>query len=164
MADNLAQFWKNKTISRNCCHFSCSSTVTPSRRCFETCSIGVVSKFRFKESCCFWCFCLVAINMHFVLAGFSAIRFLQHHPDISFKLCCKSLRISSIFPLAVLRVPSSANKSHCIDRRVRYIGRSLIKMQNKRGPRIDPWSTPLVRDVSWEYVPFTSTRCRRPCR
>ena len=53
------------------CHFSCSSTVTPSRRCFETCSIGVVSKFRFKGSCCFWCFCLVDINMHFVLVGFS---------------------------------------------------------------------------------------------
>ena len=33
------------------CHFSCSSTVTPSRRCFETCSIGVVSNFRFKGSC-----------------------------------------------------------------------------------------------------------------
>ena len=30
------------------CHFSYSSTVTPSRRCFETCSIGVVSNFRFK--------------------------------------------------------------------------------------------------------------------
>ena len=31
------------------CLFSCSSTVTPRRRCFETCFIGVVSKFRFKE-------------------------------------------------------------------------------------------------------------------
>ena len=28
------------------CHFSCSSAVTPSRRCFEACSVGVVSKFR----------------------------------------------------------------------------------------------------------------------
>ena len=83
--------------------YSCSSTVTPSRRCFETCSVGVVSKFRFKGSCCFWFSCLVAINMHFVLVGFSAIRFLQHHPEISFKLCCKSLRILSILSLAVLR-------------------------------------------------------------
>ena len=30
------------------CHFSCPSTVTPSRRCFETCSVGVISNFRFK--------------------------------------------------------------------------------------------------------------------
>ena len=94
------------------CHFSYSSTVTPSRRCFETCSTGVVSNFRFKGSCFFWCFCLVAINIHFVFVGFSAIRFLQHHPETSYRLCCKSLRILSMLALAVLRVPSSANKSH----------------------------------------------------
>ena len=73
-------------------HISCSSTVTPRRLCFETCSVGVVSKFRFQGSCCFWCFCLVAINMHFISVEFSASQFLQHHPEISFKLCCKSLR------------------------------------------------------------------------
>ena len=75
------------------CHFSCSSTVTPSRRCFKTCSFGVVSKLKFKGSCCFWYFCLVAINTHFVLVGFSYIRFLQHHRELSFRLCCKFLRI-----------------------------------------------------------------------
>ena len=91
--------------------------------------------------------------MHFVLVGFSA------NPNQ-----CKSLRILSILSLAVLRVPSSANKSHCTDGRVRHIGRSLIKMQNKRCPRIDPWGTPLVIDVSWEYVPFTGMHCRRPCK
>ena len=85
------------------CHFSCSSTVTPSRRCFQTCSIGVVSNFRFKGSCYFWCFCLVAINMHFVFVEFSAIRFLQHHPETSYRLCCKFLRILSMLSLAVLR-------------------------------------------------------------
>ena len=91
------------------CHFSCSSTVTPSRRYFESCSVGVVSKYRFKESCCFWCFCLFAINMHFVLVGFSAIRLVQHHPEISFKRCGKSLQVIIIYILviAVLRVPSS---------------------------------------------------------
>ena len=47
---------------------------------------------------------------------------------------------------------------------VRHIGRSLIKMQNKRWHRIDPWGTPLVIDVSWEYVPFTSMHCKRPYR
>ena len=146
------------------CHFSWSSTVTPSRRCFETCSIGVVSNFRFKGSCFFWCFCLVAINMHFVFVGFSAIRFLQHHPETSYRLCCKSPRILSILSLAVLRVPSSANKSHWTDARVRHRGKSLIKMQNRSGPRIDPWGTPLVIDVSWEYVPFTSTHCIRSCK
>ena len=61
--------------------FSCLFTVTPSRRCFEICAVGVVSKFRYRGSYCFWCFCLVAINMHFGLVGFSAIRFLQHHPE-----------------------------------------------------------------------------------
>ncbi len=101
------------------CHFSCSSTVTPSRRCFETCSTGVVSNFRFKGSCCFfWCFCLVAINMHFVFVGFSAIRFLQHHLEASYRLCYKSLRILSMLSLAVLRVPSSEIKSHWTDARV----------------------------------------------
>ena len=98
------------------CHFSCSSTVTPSRRCFETCSIGVVSNF----FCV--CFCLVAINMHFVFVGFSAVRFLQHHPETSYRLCCRSLRILSMLSLAVLRVPSSANKSHWTDARVRHRG------------------------------------------
>ena len=124
------------------CHFSYSSTVTWSRWCFETCSIGVVSKFRFKVSCCFWCFCFVAINVHFVLVVVSAIRILPHHPDISFRLCCKSLRILSMVSLAILRVPSSANKSRCSDGPVRQIGRSLV--QNKRGPRVDPWGTPLL--------------------
>ena len=38
--------------------------------------------------------------------------------------------------LAVLRVPSSANKSHWTDARVRHRGKSLIKMQNRSGPRI----------------------------
>ena len=141
------------------CQFSCWSTVTPSRRCFETCSIGVVSNFRFKWSCFFWCFCLVAINMHFVFVGF-----VQHHPETSYRLCCKSLRILSMLSLAVLRVPSSANKSHWTDARVRHRGKSLIKMQNRSGPRIDPWGTPLVIDVSWEYVPFIRPHCRRSCK
>ena len=95
------------------------------------------------------------------LAGFSAIRFLQHHPQISFRFCCKSLCILAMLSLSVLRVPS-ANKSHCTDGRLRHIGGSLIKMQNKRGPRIDPWGTPFVTDVYWEYVPFTCMHSRRP--
>ena len=96
------------------CHFSCWSTVTPSRRCFEACSVGVVSKFRF--------FFLVFLSrrMHFVLAGSSAARLLQHLPETSFRsLWCKSLRILSTLSLAVLRGPSSANKSHCTDALVR---------------------------------------------
>ena len=91
------------------CLFSCSSAVTPRRRCFKTCSVGVVSKFRFEESSCFWYFCLVAVNMHLVLVGFNAIRFLRHHPEISFSLCCKSLRVLSTLSLDVFRVPLSAN-------------------------------------------------------
>ena len=84
------------------CHFGCSSTATQSRRCFENCSIGVVSNFRFKGSCFFWCFCLVAIN----------IRFLQHHPETSYRLCCKSLRILSMLSLAVSRVPLYTKINH----------------------------------------------------
>ena len=76
--------------------------------------------------------------MYFVLVGFSAIRFLQHHPEISFKLCCKSLRVLPILSLAVLRVTLAENKSHCTDGRVRRICTSLIKMQSERGPSIDP--------------------------
>ena len=107
------------------CHFSCSSTVTPSRRCFETCSTGVVS------SCCFWCFCLVAINMFWLDSVPSDFynTTQRYHLDV---------RILSMLSLAVLRVPSSANKSHGTDGRVRHIGRSLIKIRNKRGPSIDP--------------------------
>jgi len=112
----------------------------------------------------FWCFCLVAINMQFDFVGFSAIRSLQHHPETLYRLCCKSLRILSMLSLAVLRVPSSVNKSHWTDARVRHRGKSLTKMQNRSGPRIDPWGTPLVIDVSWEYVLFTSTHCRRSCK
>ena len=88
-----------------------------------------------KGAVFFWCFCLVAINMHFVFVGFSAIRFLQHHPETSYRLCCKSLRILSMLSLAVLRVPSSANKSHWTDARVRHRGKSLIKMQNRSRER-----------------------------
>ena len=36
-------------------------------------------------------FFLVAINMHFILVGFSAIRFVQHQSETSLRLCCKTL-------------------------------------------------------------------------
>ena len=65
--------------------------------------------------------------MHFVLVVFSAIWFLQHHPETSFILCCKSLRISSTLSLSVLMVPSSANKLHWTHARVRYRGRCKTK-------------------------------------
>ena len=66
---------QQKKKKKKCvCHFSCSSTVTPSSQCFETCSPGMVSDFRFKGSWgVFWCFCLIAISMHFVFFGFGAI-------------------------------------------------------------------------------------------
>ena len=89
------------------CRFSCSPTVTPSRRCFKTYSIGVISNFRLKGAlcCCFLgCFCLVAINMYFVLVAFSAIRFLPRHLAILFGVYCV-YSILSIFLLAALRVP-----------------------------------------------------------
>ena len=121
------------------CHFSCSSTVTPSRRCFETCSIGVVSNFRFKGSC-FFCGVFVSSPSTCILFSSDSVpsdfynTIQRHHLDF----VCKSLRILSMLSLAVLRVPSSANKSHWTDARVRHRGKSLIKMQNRSGPRIDP--------------------------
>ena len=110
----------------------------------------------------FLVFLSVAINMRIVLVGFSVIRFVQYRSETSLRLCCKSLRILSMLSLAVLRVPSSANKSHFTDLAERHGGKSLIKMPNRKGPRIDPWGTPHVIDVAWEYVPFTSTHCSRP--
>ena len=100
------------------------------------------TKDKFKASFSFLYFCLVAINMHFVLAGISAIRFVQHQSEASLRLCCKSLCILSMLSLAMLRVPSSANKSHFTDLGERHRGKSLIKIQteggNTRGPRIGP--------------------------
>ena len=127
------------------CHLSCLSTVTASKRCPDTCSIGVdVSRF--------------------VLVGFGAIKYVQHHLETPLRLCCKSLRKSHMSLLDVLRVPSSANKSYWTDVDEMRMGRSLIKTHNRRGPRIGPWGTPHVIGFSWEYVPFTSTHCWRPCK
>ena len=118
--------------------FSCSSTITPSKRCSETCSTGVDERLKFKDSFSFWRFCQVAINMHFVLVGFSAIKYVQHQSETSLRFCCKSLRILSMLSMAVLRVPSSANKSHFTDLGERHRGKLLMKMPNRRGPGIDP--------------------------
>ena len=98
------------------CHFTYLSTVTPSKRCSETCSTGVDKRLKFKESFSFWCLSLVAVKVHFGLVGFRAIKFVQHQSDTLLRLCCKSLRIFSMLSLAVLRLPPSANKSHFTDR------------------------------------------------
>ena len=119
-------------------HLSCSSTVIPSKRCSETCSTGTDKRLKFKASFSFWCLCLVTINMHFVLVGFSVMRYLQHQAETSLRLCCKSLRILSMLSLAVLMMPSSANKLHFKDLGERHEGKSLIEMPNRRGPRIEP--------------------------
>ena len=134
------------------CHFSWLFTVTPSRRCFETYSTGVVSKFRFKGSCFFMVF---LSRRH---QGAFCFRRIQCHPIsttpsrdiINYRPCCKSLRILLMSSLPVLRVPSSEINSHWTDARVRHRSKSLIKMQNGSGPRIDPWGTALVINVYWE--------------
>ena len=82
-------------------HFICLSAVAPSRRCFKTCAIGVVSKFKLKESCCFGCFCLHA----FCFGWIQYHRIFTTPSEISFRLSCKSLRLLSMLSLAVLRVP-----------------------------------------------------------
>ena len=85
------------------CHFSCSSTVTASRRCFETCSIGVVSNFRFKESCFFLVFLSRRHQHAFCFRRIQCHPILQHHPETSYRLCCKSLRILSTFSCRKVR-------------------------------------------------------------
>ena len=126
------------------CHLSCS---TPSTRCSETCFIGVDERLqfkelvswcfepsqpqgKFKESYSFWWFCLVAINVHFVLAGFRAIKFL-HQSETSLRLCCKSLCILSMLSLSVLKVPSPANKSHFAELCERHRSKSFLQMPNR---------------------------------
>ena len=121
------------------CHFSCLSTVTQAGDVLKlNCSIGVVSNFRFKWSCFFLLFLSRRHQHAFCFRRIQCHQFLQHHPETSYRLCCKSLRILSMLSLDVLRVPSSVNKSHWTDARVRHRGKSLIKMQNRSGPRIYP--------------------------
>ena len=90
--------------------------------------------------------------------GAFCFRRIQCHPIsttpsrdiINYRPCCKSLRILLMSSLPVLRVPSSEINSHWTDARVRHRSKSLIKMQNRSGPRIDPWGTALVINVYWE--------------
>ena len=35
--------------------------------------------------------------------------------------------------------------------------KSLIKIKNKRGPRIEPWGIPWLTVLTVEYLPFTDT-------
>ena len=146
------------------CHFSCYLQLHPASDVLKPALLAWSRSLNLKRAVVSGVSVSSPLTCILYLVGIGAIRFLQHHPNISLKLCCKSLRILSMLSLAVLRVSSSANKLHCTDGRVRHIGRSLIKVQNKRGPMVDPWGPPLVIDVSWKYVPYASTHCRQPCR
>ena len=115
------------------CLFSCSSIVTSSMRCSETCSTGVDKRLEFKVSFPFWCFWLVAVNTRFVLVGFNAIKFVQHLSETLLTLCWKSLSIVFVLSFGVLGVSSSANKPRFTDLGERHRDKSLMKMPDRRG-------------------------------
>ena len=122
------------------CRFSCSPTVTPSRRCFKTYSIGVISNFRLKGALC-CCFLGVFLSRrHQHVFCFSCV---QCHPisttpfsDFIWGLLC----IQYIINLFISCIKSAiiSIQSYCTNACVRHRGRSLLKMQNKSGPRIYP--------------------------
>ena len=94
------------------CHFSCPSTITPSERCSETCSIGVDKRLKIEREL-FSLMFLSSRHQHAV-----CFSWVQYHQicttpirDIT-ETCRKSLRTSSMLSLAVLAVPSSADTSY----------------------------------------------------
>ena len=62
----------------------------------------------------------------------------SHRSDASFLLLCSFLRTMSVSLLDAFSEVLSANMSQLILLLVICRGRSLIKMQNRRGPRRDP--------------------------
>ena len=52
-------------------------------------------------------------------------------------------------------VESSAKRSMIANGHVSEKGRSFMKIENRRGPRIEPWGTPDVILPIFEYFEFT---------
>ena len=96
----------------------------------------------------------MASSILFVFAGCKIIAVLSHQSDASFMLFCNSLWTVAVFLSDAFSDVSSANISQFTESLVICKGRSLIKIQKKRGPRIEPWGIPYQIMPSVEYSPF----------
>ncbi len=99
-------------------------------------------------------FLSVASSILFVFAGCKIIAFLSHQSDTSFMLFCNSFWTVAVFLSDAFSDVSSANISQFTESLVICKGRSLIKIQKRRGPRIEPWGIPYRIMPSVEYSPF----------
>ena len=99
-------------------------------------------------------FCLVASSIFFVFAECKIIAFLSHQSDTSFMLFCKSFWTVAVFLSDAFSDVSSANISQFTESLVICKGRSLIKIQKRRGPRKEPWGIPYRIMPSVQYSPI----------
>ena len=127
------------------CHFSCSYIVLQVGDVLKLALLAWSRSLDLKGAFFFFLF-LFFFSGVFVSSPSTCILFSSNSvpsdfyntiQKTSYRLCCKFLCILSRLSLAVLRVTSSANKSYWTDARVRHMGKSLIKTQNRSGPRID---------------------------
>ena len=82
---------------------------------------------------------------------------LSHQSDASFMLLCSSLWTVSVSLSDVFSEVSFAKMSQITLLLAIYRGRPLTKIQNSRGPIIDPWGIPQRIMPSLEWV-FTVNR------
>ena len=132
-----------------------SSIITPRCRCSWTCSVWLFLRLRLRWSGRSWCFCLVVCSIFFVFAGYRIMALLSHQSDASFMLLSSSFWTVSVSLSDVFSEVSSANMSQLTLLLVICRGRSLIKIENRSGPKIDPWEIPQRSMPSLEYSPLT---------
>ena len=96
----------------------------------------------------------MASSILFVFAGFKIIAFLSHQSDTSFMLLCNLFWTVAVFLSDAFSDVSSANISQFTESLVICKGRSLIKIQKRRGPRIEPCGIPYRIMLSVDYSPF----------
>ena len=136
-----------------------SSMIMPRCRCSWTCSMWLSLRLRLRISGRSWCFCLVASSILFVFAGCKIIAFLSHQSDTSFMLFCNSFWTVAVFLSDAFSDVSSANISQFTESLVICKGRSLIKIQKRRRPRIEPWGIPYRIMPPVDSSPFMLTIC-----
>ena len=95
--------------------------------------------------------------IHLFFSGCKHIRLLLHQSDTSLRLFSNVTSIScSVFPL---RDESSANREFLTFLSYICSGRSVIKMQKSRGPRILPCEIPDCMVPIADSLPFAQTYC-----
>ena len=132
-----------------------SSVITPRCRCSWTCSVWLSLRLRLRWSGRSWCFCLVVSSILFAFAGCKIMAFLSHQSDASFMLLCSSFWKVFVSLSDVFSEVSSANMSQLALLLVICRGRSLIRIKNRSGPKIDPWGIPQRTMPSLEYSSLT---------